>query len=266
MVILHGGGLQLTDWDFWNRVRMASSSDYGEKPSLLLVDYAQNSTSEEYNFPMFVDIQRNQPNHHMALFTFFDVDVTDGSEKDLEKIDNADVVFVMGGCEDRLNEALRKHNAILNISNFILEQKGILVGHSAGVNFLSQYCYSNDRGGIYGGWGILNIKTFCHYSSQKWEQLNELQNHHPEFPTIPLVQGEYIRFERGVFMCYEECRSRMCQQCEDIQNIKLCEGDIYAKELDVNTFDKPSLESVYCTGDYVELTFSDGGIELIRTK
>ena len=43
----------------------------------------------------------------------------------------------------------------------------IIIGVSAGTNFLSKLYFSNDREKVEVGLGVLPIKTICHFSAEK---------------------------------------------------------------------------------------------------
>jgi peptidase E len=68
----------------------------------------------------------------------------------------------------------------------------VIAGSSAGAYLLSKYYYENDDGKFGTGIGTLNIKTFCHYTSDQKENLNKLINYRETLPTIVLANHQWI--------------------------------------------------------------------------
>lgn len=111
----------------------------------------------------------------------------------IEQIKWADVIYIRGGSNDVLREAL-------------ITQKGwvealagkTLAGSSAGANMLSKYFWSPDSLQCGDGLGILPIKVIVHYGSDynapnvDWEKAEaELKAYKEDLPILKLAEGQF---------------------------------------------------------------------------
>lgn len=96
---------------------------------------------------------------------------------------NADILFFSGGSELNLKKILKK--------NTIPGTNKIIIGVSAGTNFLSRYYFSNDREKVEAGLGVLPIKTICHFSAEKNKKAI-LLSVKKNYPVFPIGNDEYI--------------------------------------------------------------------------
>ena len=71
-----------------------------------------------------------------------------------------------------------------------------MAASSAGVYVLSQYYYSNSRDDIYTGFGILPIKTFCHYTEEKSNKLEKLKKYGEDVPVYAIPEETYVIIEQ----------------------------------------------------------------------
>lgn len=88
----------------------------------------------------------------------------------VKQIQQANVVYFHGG------DTLQLKNALCSIENLgaLLTNK-VVAGSSAGANMLARYSFSTNRKIIVEGFGILPIKTFCHYAEDKVGELRMLK-------------------------------------------------------------------------------------------
>jgi len=99
------------------------------------------------------------------------------------QLSSADILFFSGGSELNLKKLFTKK---------IIPGTGkIIIGVSAGVNFLSALYFSNDRQKVESGLGILPIKTICHFSTEKNKKA-VLLSAEKSYPVLPISDGEYI--------------------------------------------------------------------------
>ena len=102
-------------------------------------------------------------------------------EKLLIQIENANILFFCGGNENKLKDSFGK-------KYFSFSSK-LVVGVSAGANFLSSFYFSNDRNCIEEGLGIVPINTICHFVQKKY---NLKDNDKPWFF---IKNDDYIFFD-----------------------------------------------------------------------
>jgi len=99
------------------------------------------------------------------------------------QINSSDVIFFSGGTELNLIKVFKKVE--------IPKKNKIIIGSSAGTNFLSTFYYSNDRQKIESGLGLLPISTICHYSVEKREKVIELSNSSLH-PVYYIYENEFL--------------------------------------------------------------------------
>lgn len=100
-----------------------------------------------------------------------------------KQLHNADILFFSGGSELNLKRFFKK--------NIIPNTNKIIIGVSAGTNFLSKFYFSNDREKIEIGLGVLPIKTICHFSTKKIGKAS-LLSAEKNYPVFPIKNDEYI--------------------------------------------------------------------------
>ena len=99
----------------------------------------------------------------------------------------ADVLYFNGGSEIKLKRRLKK---VKNIEEAIKNK--IVVGISAGVNIWSKYYFTNDRVRLESGYGILPIKTICHYKKSRKSRLGKLVKHAERLKTYSIPEEKII--------------------------------------------------------------------------
>jgi len=111
-------------------------------------------------------------------------------ENFLGQVNNSDVIYFYGGRTHTLS------GIIVGYDNLAEAWRGkIIIGSSAGANFLSQHFLHHK--GIGGGLGILPFNIVVHYGSddeqerRSQDDVNELLQEHPEVPTLLLREGEF---------------------------------------------------------------------------
>lgn len=113
-----------------------------------------------------------------------------------KELQESNIIIVPGGDGDLLQENISN---LINISNLkIMLKNKVVAGASAGANLWSKSYYSNDNQAIMEGFGVLDIKTFCHYSSEKFEALNLLFNHEKQYKTIPIAENEWVLIKSNI--------------------------------------------------------------------
>ena len=90
-----------------------------------------------------------------------------------------------------LKETLSK---VENLSE--LWQGKIVAASSAGVHILSKYYYSNNQDDIYKGFGILPIKTFCHYAEEKSDKLEKIKMYGENLKVYAIPEEKFFIIEQ----------------------------------------------------------------------
>lgn len=111
----------------------------------------------------------------------------------IEQLHWADVIYIRGGSNDALREALNKQESWVEA----LEGK-TLAGSSAGANMLSKYFWSPDSLKCGDGLGILPVKVIVHYGSEynapnvDWNKAEvELRAYKEDLPILKLPEGGF---------------------------------------------------------------------------
>lgn len=106
------------------------------------------------------------------------------------QIKKADAIYIFGGNTDNIKAVLGK---VENLKELL---KGkVVAGESAGINVLSVYFYSNRLEKISAGLGVLPIKTFCHYTEDKTDKLEELKNYGEDLKVYALSEEKFVVIE-----------------------------------------------------------------------
>ncbi len=108
----------------------------------------------------------------------------------IDQIKQADVVYLRGGETEMLQQALEKIQKFENL----LKDK-VVCASSAGVYVVSSYYYSNTRQDIFKGLGILPIKTLCHYSDEKQNEREMLENYGEDLKVYALPEEKFVVIE-----------------------------------------------------------------------
>lgn len=113
--------------------------------------------------------------------------------KFIEQLRWADVIYIRGGSNDALREALNKQQGWVEA----LEGK-TLAGSSAGANMLSKYYWSPDSLKCGDGLGVLPVKVIVHYGSDynapnvDWDKAEvELKVYREDLPILKLAEGQF---------------------------------------------------------------------------
>jgi len=94
-------------------------------------------------------------------------------ENFIRELQWADAVYFRGGDTDLLLDQLKKYPTFKNS----LSQKKVVAGSSAGVHILSKYFYSQSKGGIFAGFGLVDTKDICHYNEEKKPAIKSLRQY-----------------------------------------------------------------------------------------
>lgn len=180
--LLHGG-----DYETINRTNLLFFREMCMVKNVLIIPFACSSyqTCLRYEYPA---------KRFEQLFTFNNLSKLESASyptADFEKqIMSADLIFVEGGNGDFLQAEMERWMPVVQAR--LSKGNLTIAGFSAGANMWSAYYYSNDNQDVCSGFGILPIKTFCHYSTEKFKKLNQLINHKPDLPVIPLTDDGYV--------------------------------------------------------------------------
>lgn len=109
-------------------------------------------------------------------------------EKLKEQLEKADIMYMRGGSNRKLLEAISKTPDLEKL----FEGK-VIAGSSAGVYALSKYYVSNDSGKIGEGLGILNIKCYCHYEEGD-RNVPKLKKYKEDLPILTLPNYKWAIF------------------------------------------------------------------------
>ena len=104
-----------------------------------------------------------------------------------EQIKSNDAIYVRDGNTFKLLESISQ---VPDFTDLIKDK--IYAGSSAGMYMVSKYFYENDFDRIGEGLGILPIKAFAHWEESKQEALKRLQETGEDLETIKLAEGEYV--------------------------------------------------------------------------
>ena len=196
--LLHGGSsgsLSHSNVSFWRE--LVSRSKQFVKPTICVIPYAS------YNFIKNQDKVLDTKTLARRIGTIIEFHnpllrplVTVVSSLDIlyfeKQLISADSIFIPGGDGDLLLDQLSLVTDKNSLSKLIRGK--ICAGESAGANVWSTLYYSNDNQTVNAGMGILPVATFCHYESEKHEELNKLfaaANNH-NLSIIPINEGEYV--------------------------------------------------------------------------
>ncbi|OGH93691.1 MAG: hypothetical protein A2538_00615 [Candidatus Magasanikbacteria bacterium RIFOXYD2_FULL_41_14] len=109
----------------------------------------------------------------------------------IEQIKQADAIYLRGGNTEMLKEVLSK---VENLGE--LWQGKVVAASSAGVYVLSKYYYTNSMDDIYNGFGVLPIKTFCHYAEEKSDKLVRLKKYGEDLEVYAIPEEKFFIIER----------------------------------------------------------------------
>lgn len=99
----------------------------------------------------------------------------------------AHIIYVHGGNGDLLQYTLKD----VDLKGLVSEDK-VIAGASAGANMWASCYYSNDNDAVCDGFGLLPVKTFCHYETYKWRNLNKLIKAKKNLPVITLSDNDFV--------------------------------------------------------------------------
>jgi peptidase E len=115
------------------------------------------------------------------------------AEKDLsvlsDQMREANAIFLSGGNENYLKEIFRE----MDLEKLV--QGKIISGSSAGANIFSKYYFTNDRDSVEEGFGILPIKTICHYKTERISKLEKLKNYKESLEIFSLADEGFVVLE-----------------------------------------------------------------------
>ena len=108
----------------------------------------------------------------------------------IEQINKADAIYMHGGNTHILKEYLAK---VPDLEN--LWKDKVVAGSSAGALVLSKYFYENDDNTYSEGLGILDLKTFCHYTAEKSDKLEKLKRFGDDVEVRSIAEEKFFIYE-----------------------------------------------------------------------
>lgn len=115
-----------------------------------------------------------------------------------EQIESSDVIYLHGGRTSRLLEAIPEYNRFRRAA-----EGKIVIGSSAGANFLSTVCYSPSSNAYIRASGILPVASVVHYgvaefegrliSPGEWQGVRKglTEEVHGQLPILLLPEGQF---------------------------------------------------------------------------
>ena len=104
-----------------------------------------------------------------------------------KQLGSADIAIIPGGSEVRLQDALAQ------IGLAELRLPPLVIGASAGANFLCNAYYSNDREQVEEGIGAIPCNLICHFTPDKKDKLDLLASSQPSYPTYGIAEQKIMR-------------------------------------------------------------------------
>jgi len=176
--ILHGGYMKVDNAlnrGFFNEI----SKGLKEKAKILIICFARKEN--EYK-EIFERDKKNILNNTDSKT----LQISSASKDNfIEQLKESDAILIEGGDARQLLETLKQY---LDFKE-VIEGK-VIAGSSAGAYVLSKYFYSNTEDKIFEGFGILPIRTICHYNGEQ-ELINRMDKYPKEFRLIVLKDYEY---------------------------------------------------------------------------
>lgn len=180
--ILHGGETSRQSLD--NRKFFSEGANgLSDGATILCVYFAR----EKEKWPKMFEQDKLNFSSVAQTKSFNFVLANDESHVLIDQIKEADVIYIRGGDTEMLKEALSKVGDLHD-----LWKDKIISASSAGVYVLSKYYYSNSRDGIYKGFGILPIKTFCHYKEEKSDKLERLKKYGEDLKVYAIPEEKFF--------------------------------------------------------------------------
>lgn len=138
--------------------------------TVLIVPFASEASK---HISWAAALYTNFKEHGIDRFSILDPALPD--DVVLERINGADVLFLVGGLPDVLIEALRRKGALDAVRN----HPGIIIGYSAGALALSEECVILPEPGhpsteIVRGIGVVPFSTYVHYNESHDGPLSKL--------------------------------------------------------------------------------------------
>lgn len=113
----------------------------------------------------------------------------DKAETFLDQTHEANIIFNSGGNDLLLMDFYSKIPLSVLLEHF---KNKTIVGTSAGANTLAKYYYTNNRQQIEEGLGVLPIKTFCHYTEEKEQLLENLEAYGEQLTSFALPEDYFV--------------------------------------------------------------------------
>lgn len=155
MLIL-AGGCDREYPSYWNNLSRVVLSEI-DQPTILSCMFSQDLEGRSLRHEAFDRLFREYFGNQVSI-----AHATE--ENFYQQVADADVIYLHGGRTDKLLQA------IPDIGKFKHAIKGkIVIGSSAGANFLSSVCFSPSRGEVMRGSGLVPFGVVVHYGIDSFE-------------------------------------------------------------------------------------------------
>jgi peptidase E len=162
---------EIESWLSYKQIKIAK---------IVFIPFAKN----KIDWNMTVQKYLNSFLHKLHKNNRLSISIAIPNKKTLKnQLSNADIIFFSGGSELNLKALFKKETLPI--------AEKIFIGISAGVNFLSKFYFSNDRGRIETGLGVLPISTICHFSTEKNNKA-KLLSEGRKYPVIPIEDNKFV--------------------------------------------------------------------------
>lgn len=183
--ILHGGQTSEPSVHNDNFYREMYKGSKG-KP-ILAVYYSR----PEENWPQLLASDKKRMRKAIGRKKFEIVTASPKIKEFLKQLSTVNAVYFRGGRTYKLKGKLKPVKGKLEK---LFAGKTVL-GSSAGAYFLSKHYFSSN-GQIEKGFGILPIKTYCHYKGDK-ENLEKLKKYKEKLKTYTIPETEFVVIGKG---------------------------------------------------------------------
>ena len=180
--ILHGGNTSEPNIDN-NSFFKEMTVGFRGKTTILLNYFSRKDDEVTQKFEQdkrrFLRLSKNK-------YLVFEIAQAETLARQLKK---ANVMYMRGGTTAWLTEKMSR------TSNLKALFKGkVIAGSSAGAYALSKYYWGNDAKKIDKGLGVLNIKTYCHYSPKDKLIVSRLLKYKEDLPLLILPNHKWTVF------------------------------------------------------------------------
>lgn len=130
-----------------------------EKPKILSCWFSNLDDETEAKFPEYKE-------HFLEFFNEETKFIKAIKDEFLEQVENADVIYFHGGHTTLLLSAMERYGEMREAY-----RGKIVVGSSAGANYISKFGFSPSKATIGKGAGLVNVSTIVHFGSKGFNDM-----------------------------------------------------------------------------------------------